>query len=138
MIVADTCIIVHLFNSTDLTSRAQQVLEINSDWYCPTTWREEYANVLAKLYKKSKCSPENVLSLFQTTSEQLLHRECKIRTKDALECAMQYQISVYDAHFIVLAEQLNTWLITEDIEVLKKCPKRALSMLDFISYSSKV
>ena len=48
---------------------------------------------------------------------------------------MHVPISVYDAHFVVLAEQLSTWLITEDIEVLKKCPKRALSMLDFISQS---
>lgn len=133
MIVADTCILVHLFNSTELTARAQKVLEINSEWSIPTTWREEYANVLAKLYKKSKCKLEDVLSLFQTTSEELQNREYKISTKDALECAMQYQISVYDAHFVVLAEQLNTWLITEDTEVLKKCPRRALSMLDFIT-----
>lgn len=135
MIVVDTCIIIHLFNTTELTSLAQQVLEINPEWNTPTTWREEYANVLAKLYKKSKCKPKEVLELFQTTSEELQNREYKIETKDALECAMQFQISVYDAHFVVLAEQLSTWLITEDVEVLKKCPKRALSMLDFVSQS---
>lgn len=133
MIVVDTCIIIHLFNTTELTALAQQVLEINPDWHTPTTWREEYANVLAKLYKKSKCKPKEVLELFQKTFEELQNREYKIETKDALECAMQYQISVYDAHFVVLAEQLNTWLITEDLEVLKKCPKHAISMLDFVS-----
>src|SRR5260221_14108847 len=117
MIVADTCILVHLFNSTELTARAQKVLEINSDWYVPTTWREEYANVLAKLYKKSKCKPQDVLALFQTTCDAFQNREYKIDTKEALGCAMHYQISVYDAHFVVLAEQLSTWLITEDVEI---------------------
>lgn len=133
MIVVDTCIITHLFNTTELTVLAQQVLEINPDWHAPTTWREEYANVLAKLYKKTKCKPQEVLVLFQKTCEALQNREYKIDTKDALKCAMQFQISVYDAHFVVLAEQLSTWLITEDVEVLKKCPKHAMSMRDFVT-----
>jgi predicted nucleic acid-binding protein len=136
MIVVDTCIIIHLYNSTELTALAQQVLEINPEWHVPAIWCEEYANVLAKLYKKTKCKADEVLTLFQTTSEELKNREYKIETKNALECAMQHQISVYDAHFVVLAEKLNTWLITEDIEVLKKCPERALSMHDFILQSS--
>jgi predicted nucleic acid-binding protein len=133
MIVVDTCIITHLFNTTELTALAQQVLEINPDWHTPTTWREEYANVLAKLYKKSNCMPQDVLSLFQTTCEALQNRQHRIDTKDALISAMQFQISVYDAHFVVLAEQLSTWLITEDIEVLKKCPKHAVSMRDYVT-----
>lgn len=137
MIVVDTCIVIHLFNATELTGLAQQVLEINSDWHIPTTWREEYTNVLAKLYKKSKCRPADVLALFQTTSDEFQNREYKVSTKDALECAMQHQISVYDAHFVVLAEQLSTWLITEDIEVLKKCPRLAVSMHDFVSESKR-
>lgn len=137
MIVVDTCIVIHLFNATEYTRLAEQVLDINSDWHIPTTWREEYANVLAKLYKKSKCKPEDVLELFQTTSNEFQNREYKVSTKDALSAAMQYQISVYDAHFVVLAEQLSTCLITEDIEVLKKCPKLAISMLDFIAQFAK-
>lgn len=136
MIVVDTCIITHLFNETELTAQAQQVLKINPDWYVPTTWREEYANVLAKLYTKSNCKPEEVLALFQITCDQLQNRERKIETKEALECAMHFQISVYDAHFIVLAEHLRTCLITEDIEVLKKCSKQTLSMNAFISQCS--
>jgi predicted nucleic acid-binding protein len=135
MIVVDTCIITHLFNATELTDAAQQVFDINPDWYAPTTWREEYANVLAKLCKKNKYKPKEVLELFQTTCEAFQNREYKIDTKDALECAMQYQISVYDAHFIVLAEQLNTGLITEDMEVLKKCPKYAICMREYVANS---
>lgn len=133
MIVVDTCILIHLFNATEHTLLAQQVLEIDADWYVSTTWREEYANVLAKLSKKNKSNPKEVLKLFQATVDEIQHREYKINTQEALECAMQYQISVYDAHFVALAGQLNTCLITEDIEVLKKCPKCALSMSNFVS-----
>jgi predicted nucleic acid-binding protein len=134
MIVVDTCIIIHLFNATELTFQAQHLLEIDSDWHVPTTWREEYANVLAKLYKKNKCSPQSVLELFQQTCDQLQNREHSVQTKDALECALQYQISVYDAHFVVLAEQSDSTLITEDIEVLKKCPKIARSMRKYLPH----
>ncbi len=132
MIVVDTCIVIHLFNKTDLTKTAQQVLEVNSDWHIPTTWQEEYANVLAKLYRKTNSRPEEVLELFETTTNEFLNREYKVSAKDALISAMQYQISAYDAYFVVLAEQLGTCLITEDIEVLKKCPHIAVSMLDIL------
>jgi len=131
MIVVDTCIIVHLFNATDLTFQAQHLLELDSDWRVPTTWREEYANVLAKLYRKNLCNAQDVLHLYQQTCKDLQNREHKVDTKDALECALEYQISAYDAHFVTLALAFDTKLITEDTEVLKKCPKTAISMRKF-------
>ena len=136
MIVVDTCIVTHLYNETELTSIAQEVLEINPHWHLPSTWREEYSNVLAKLFRKSNCKQEDVLRLFQSTCDELKNCEHIVDTIEALHLAIHYQISVYDAHFVVLAEQLDTWLITEDAEVLKKCKNRAVSMQGFIKKSS--
>ncbi len=133
MIVVDTCIITHLFNETEFTNQARKVLAVDSDWQVPTTWREEYANVLAKIYRKVKATPESILDAFHSTCQALTNREHKVDTEEALECALHYQISVYDAHFVQLAENLNTLLLTEDIEVLKKCPKLSISMKEFLA-----
>lgn len=137
MIVVDTCVITHLYNNTQLTNTAQKVLEVNPYWCLPSTWREEYANVLAKFSRKNSFSSEEVLNLFSSTCDQLKDFEHKVNTAAALNLAIRYQISVYDAHFVVLAEQLETFLITEDYEVLKKCKHRAMSMQDFISFAEK-
>jgi predicted nucleic acid-binding protein len=65
------------------------------------------------------------------------NREHQIDSSVAFEFALLYNISVYDAHFVVLAEQMETWLITEDIEVLKKCPKTAMSMVTYTNLIEK-
>lgn len=133
MIVVDTCIVTHLFNETSMTLIAQRVLDTNSDWHIPSIWKEEYANVLLKLSKKNKTNPQKVLDLFQYTLNEMQDLEHVVETIEALDCALRYQISAYDAHFVVLAEKLNTHLITEDLEVIKKCPNIALTMLDYLS-----
>lgn len=132
MIVVDTCVITHLYNDTEFTSLAQEVLRINPHWCLPSSWSIEYANVLAKLFRGSNRQPDEVLNLFLTTRDQLKDSEYQIDTLDALKLGMRYLIPVYDAYFVVLAEQLHTQLITEDVEVLKKCKHCAVSMQDFI------
>ena len=52
MIVADTCLIFHLFNETVLTASAQEILDKDPYWILPPLWKEEYANVLSKLARK--------------------------------------------------------------------------------------
>ena len=63
--------------------------------------------------------------------DQLKNCEIIVDTKRALEISIKYKISVYDAHFIVLAIDFNTLLITEDKEILKKCSDLASSMHNF-------
>lgn len=46
MIIADTCLVFHLFNETLLTANAQKILDKDPYWILPPLWREEYANVL--------------------------------------------------------------------------------------------
>jgi hypothetical protein len=52
MIVADTCLVVHLFNETVLTNLAQKVQKKDASWILPPLWQEEYANVISKLARK--------------------------------------------------------------------------------------
>lgn len=132
MIVVDTCIIVHLFTETELSIKAQQVLNLDPYWCTSATWSEEYANVLLKLSKKISLKSKDILTIFKNTHTEMSSREYKIEVIDALKCAINYNISVYDAHFVELAKQLKIFLITEDKEILKKCPSLAFSMEKFI------
>lgn len=132
MIVADTCLVVHLFNETDLTNAVQKVLEKEPAWILPRLWREEYANVLSKLARIEKRSFNAVMRHFSDTMEELKNCERDIDVKKALKLSIESRISVYDAHFVSLAVDYQTLLVTEDKEVLKNCPETSVSIKEFL------
>lgn len=132
MIIADTCLVFHLYNETDLTSNAQEILRLDSHWIVPPLWREEYANVLSKLARKENRSVKEVITLFNYTVDELSNCEVNVETQKALEISLEYKISVYDAHFVSLAMEFKTLLITEDKEILKKCSDYSRSIKHFI------
>lgn len=132
MIVADTCLVVHLFNETRLTRVAQKIRETDPYWMLPSLWEEEYANVIAKLARKHAYPTNEVIEHFASVVNQLRDREVSINNEMALRIALERRISVYDAHFIALALDLGTVLVTEDEEILKKCSGTAVSMLHFV------
>lgn len=135
MIIADTCLLFHLFNETLLTTHAQKILDKDPHWVVPPLWREEYANVLSKLARKEGDLIEDVINHFSYTLDELKQYEIVVDTKEALEVSIEYKISVYDAHFIALAIKFNTLLITEDKEVIKKCSNFAVSFQGFLKHS---
>ncbi len=131
MIVADTCLIFHLFNESTLTSSAQEILAKDPNWIFPPLWRTEYANVLSKMARKEHRTPEEIIHHFECIVDELKNHEIIVDTKKALEISMQCKISVYDAHFITLAINFSTVVVTEDKEILKKCPSLTISFADF-------
>jgi predicted nucleic acid-binding protein len=134
MIVADTCLVSHLFNETEFTKIAQAVLKKDSRWLLPKLWQEEYANVLSKGARKEKRDTDEVIEHFAYTVETLKGGEVSIDIQKALKLSIEYKISVYDAHFISLAIDFNISLVTEDKEILKNCPDIAVSMKDFVRH----
>ena len=131
MIVADTCLVVHLFNETLLTSIAQKILKKDPSWILPPLWKEEYANIISKLARKESRNVHEVIKHFSHVLDELHGSEVVIDSKEALKISIQYSISVYDAHFVGLAVNFDIPLVTEDKEVLKNCRGIACNMHDF-------
>src|SRR5690349_13460166 len=116
MIVADTCLVVHLFNETLLTKIAQKILKKDASWILPPLWQEEYANVLSKLARKESREVHEVMKHFNDVLDALRGSEVIIDSRDALKISIEHKISVYDAHFVGLALDFNVTLVTEDKE----------------------
>ena len=132
MIVADTSLIASFFLETELTSLAKRVHKKSSIWIFPPLWREEYANVLAKLARKNITKEDNILTHFEYTISELEKFERKVDLSQVLRLALKSRISVYDAHFVQLAIDHEIQLVTEDQELIKKCPDIAMSMQKFL------
>ena len=136
MIVADTSLVFHLFNDTELHDIASRVLEQDAYWVVPTLWQEEYANILSKLARKEKRSLDEVVKHFHYTVSQLKHCEIFVDNEKALKLSVESRISVYDAHFVALAIDFDTLLVTEDKEILKNCPNLSIGMQAFLQLAS--
>jgi len=132
MIVADTCLIVHLFNETVLTEVAQKILKKDASWILPPLWEEEYASVLSKLARRESRDINEVIEHYNSVLDELKGSEIFVDVRKALKISIDYKISVYDAHFVALALDFDANLVTEDKEVLKNCKSVACSMHDFL------
>lgn len=133
MIVADTSLIASFFLETELTPLAKRVHKKMPIWIFPPIWREEYANVLAKFARKDgSLSEEKIVTHLEYTLSQLEKYERKVMLSSVLQLAIRRKISVYDAHFVQLALESQVVLITEDQEIIKKCPDCAVSMINFV------
>jgi predicted nucleic acid-binding protein len=132
MIVADTCLVVHLFNETLLTNIAQEIRKKDAAWILPPLWQEEYANVLSKLARRESRDVHEVVKHFSYVLDELRGSEIVVDSRKALKISIEYKISVYDAHFVGLALDFGVTLVTEDKEVLKNCKAIARSMHDFL------
>jgi predicted nucleic acid-binding protein len=136
VIVADTCLVVHLFNETLLTDVAQKIQKKDASWILPPLWQEEYANVISKLARKESRDMREVVEHFSYVLDELRSSKIVIDSAKALEISIEYNISVYDAHFVGLALHFDVPLVTEDKEVLKKCRAIAYNMHDFLKKDS--
>ena len=132
MIVADTSLIVHLFNETLLTEIAQKIHKKDASWILPPLWKEEYANVLSKLVRKESRNIAQVIKHFSYVLDALRGSEILVDCRNALKISVEYKLSVYDAHFVWLALDFDVILVTEDKEILKNCSHIACNMRDFI------
>ena len=132
MIVADTCLVVHLFNETFLTDVAQKIQKKDASWILPSLWQEEYASVLSKLARKESRNIAEVVKHFDYVLNELRGSEIIVDNRKALKISIEYKISVYDAHFVGVALDFGVVLVTEDKEVLKNCRAITCSMHDFV------
>lgn len=133
MIVADTSLVVHLFNETELTRMAQRVMQKDPYWILPRLWEEEYANVLSKLARKERRNLDEVIQHFNFTVSQMKPFEIETNNEHALRISVEHSISVYDAHFVALAKIQHVYLITEDKQILKNCPECSKNIKNFLN-----
>jgi predicted nucleic acid-binding protein len=89
----------------------------------------EFSNVLATYVRAGALTQVQSSKLLADAQAHVptLHA---VGNAQALENAMQFRISAYDARFIALAKQLKLKLVTEDTKLLGAVPSWTLSLAD--------
>ena len=128
MIVVDVNIVVHLLTASGKHDQAKVLWEQSPPWCLPTLWRHEFLNVLATLCREGYVGREDATELWDRAIGLLAASEIEVDWAAAPRIALDHRISGYDAQYAVLAERLDTILVTEDARLRKAFPMRCQSL----------
>jgi predicted nucleic acid-binding protein len=128
VIVVDVNVVVHLLTASARHALAKALWEQSSSWCLPTLWRHEFLNVLVTLCREGYLSREDAVELWDRAISLFASSEIEVDWPAALRTALDHRISGYDAQYAMLAERLDTVLVTEDLRLRKAFPKRCLSL----------
>jgi predicted nucleic acid-binding protein len=124
MQVIDTNIVAYLLLQGDRTAAARALFARDPDWRSDSLVLVEFCNVLATMVRK-RLLPSAQARETLSKAGQILEPRLHPAAHDAsLVAAEEFDISVYDARFLVVARAMGTRLVTEDVKL-----RRAASAL---------
>jgi predicted nucleic acid-binding protein len=132
VVLVDTNIIAYLMIRGNRTAAAQQLYERDSDWCSEAFVMVEFSNVIATCVRTRALTQAQGTKLLAESQAHLSTLHSVVNTQ-ALESAMQFGISAYDARFISLAKQLKMKLITEDVKLRVAVPALTMSLDDALA-----
>lgn len=130
MIVVDTNVLVPLFINGPRTGDAARLLKLDREWCTEPYALVELVNVFTT-YMRSKLLAVEAAHRHLDEAETLLTPHLhRVPRKTVLDYAMRYQVTAYDAHFLVVADAHGMRLITEDAKLRAAAPRLTQSLGD--------
>lgn len=128
MITVDTNIIFPLFVRGQHTDSAIKLYEFDSVWVTEPFAMIELSNILSTYARSRLVTHEKALEYLELARDFLAPNFMSILNSKALEVALDYGITAYDARFLAVAETTGQLLITEDARLRRAAPKLTKSM----------
>ena len=128
MVAVDTNIVVALFIRGRFSNDALKLQRKDSVWRTEPFAVVEFSNVLATYQRGRYLSKAVALERLQLAEEFLSPNYVRVSNQSALELALQYRVSAYDARLLAVADQLRLRLITEDIQLRTAAPALTQSL----------
>lgn len=133
MIVVDTNIIAALFLYGRFTAPAKSLLKRDPDWCTEPLALIEFGNVLATYERAGLASRADAKRYLSATEAFLAPNLHAVTRSDALDTAFGFRITIYDAHFLAVADAKGQRLITEDAKLRAAAPRLTQSLDDALS-----
>jgi predicted nucleic acid-binding protein len=132
VIVVDTNILVSLWLSADSGDIAERLLLVDHGWSAPLLWRSEFRNVLVGYVRRRALSLPKAVQIIMSAEDQMRNREFSVTSEAVIARAIASGCTAYDCEFVVLAEQLDVPLVTNDKQVVSAFPDLAVPPLQFL------
>jgi predicted nucleic acid-binding protein len=128
MLLVDTNIVAYLLIDGDYTEAAQRLRKKDPDWRSEAFLMIEFTNVLAASVAARRMALQLAEDFLSKADALLDGKLTRIAHESALQIAVRFRVSAYDARFLALAEQLGRRLVTEDAKLRAAAPALTQSL----------
>jgi len=128
--VIDTNVVAYCFFPGRFSDDATKLLGLVSDAAVPSLWQSEFRNVLTLYLRKELLPIREAVEIYSLAEARLSIIHTDALTAPILKLVNQSNCSSYDCEFVVLAQQLNTPLVTEDKKLLREFPDTAITIAE--------
>jgi predicted nucleic acid-binding protein len=133
MVVVDTNIIVPLYVRSARTAAAATLRERDGVWRTEPFALVEFSNVLINYRRAQYLSSSAARDCLVQAEMFLQPHYFAVAHEVALEFALRYNVTAYDARFLALAQQLGTALVTEDAKLRAGAPALTQSLAEALA-----
>ena len=121
MVVVDTNVVAYLLIEGDRTAEAQALYARDPDWRSEGFLLVEFSNMLATYVRSGRLDGAAAAGLL-AGAQRILTGTVALPHARALELALEFGVSAYDARFLAVARNLGAKLITEDAKLRRAAP----------------
>ncbi|MFN6338359.1 MAG: type II toxin-antitoxin system VapC family toxin, partial [Cyanobacteriota bacterium] len=82
MLVADTNVLIELFQPTLNAEAVQAVWASDQDWHLPGLWIPEFRHILLKYLRAGAILPDQALAILADANAQFAHRTISVNSAD--------------------------------------------------------
>jgi len=127
MVVVDTNILAYLLIEGDRTRQAQALYSRDPHWRSEGFLLVEFSNILATCQRSGALARSEVAGLLRE-AEARMRGLVNLPHAAALDAALRFGVSAYDARFLAVAERLDARLVTEDARLRASAPRLTCSL----------
>ena len=133
MLLVDTNVIAPLFVRSALSDAVEKLRARDSVWRTEPLALVELSNVLATYERAEYISAPVAHECLRRAEAFLSPHFFGVTHEAALELALRYRTTAYDARFLAVADQLGSRLVTEDARLRAAAPELTQSINEALS-----
>ncbi|MEP6586827.1 MAG: type II toxin-antitoxin system VapC family toxin [Candidatus Udaeobacter sp.] len=133
MLVIDTNIIAPLYVRSARTDAVMKLFARDQIWRTEPLALIELSNVLVSYERARYITAASARDCLRRAAAFLQPHLFRVSHEAALDTALRYRVTAYDARFLAAAMHLNTRLVTEDKKLRDAAPKLTQSLADALA-----
>lgn len=133
MLLVDTNIIAPLFLHSALSDKVRVLHNGDAVWQTESLALIELSNVLSTYERAGYVTAATARDCLAQAKAFLQPHLVSVTHEAALEVAMRYRVTAYDARFLALADQLGSRLVTQDARLRRAAPALTQSLAEALA-----
>jgi len=133
MVLVDTNVIAPLYVRSARTEAVEELFARDAVWRTEPLALIELSNMLITYERSRYITAATARDCLNRAAAFLQPHLFRVSHQAALEAALDYRVTAYDARFLALADQLGIRLITEDARLRAAAPALTQSLAEALA-----